>query len=64
LNGISVEIWGSILYNQENGSCCDGITPEGLNQNKGAEATLSYLQARLNLEELNQQKNLLRKMLK
>ncbi len=50
---------GLTLYNQENGSCCDGITPQGLNQNKGAEATLSYLQARLNLEELNQQKNLL-----
>ena len=47
---------GLTLYNQENGSCCDGITPEGLNQNKGAEATLSYLQARLNFEELKQQK--------
>jgi hypothetical protein len=52
------------LYNQENGSCCDGLTPQGLNQNKGAEATLSYLQARLNLEEFNQQENLLRAMQK
>jgi len=43
---------GLTLYDPENGSCCDGITPQGLNQNKGAEATLSYLQARLNLEEL------------
>jgi hypothetical protein len=43
---------GLTLYDTENGSCCDGITPQGLNQNKGAEATLSYLQARLNLEEL------------
>jgi hypothetical protein len=51
---------GLTLYSKENGSCCDGITPEGLNQNKGAEATLSYLQARLNLEELKQQNNLLR----
>ena len=51
---------GLTLYSQENGSCCDGITPEGLNQNKGAEATLSYLQARLNFEELKQQNNLLR----
>jgi hypothetical protein len=51
---------GLTLYNQENGSCCDGITPEGLNQNKGAEATLSYLQARLNFEELKQQNNLLK----
>ena len=45
---------GVTLYDQENGSCCDGITPKGLNLNKGAEATLSYLLARLNLEELKQ----------
>jgi hypothetical protein len=51
---------GLKLYSQENGSCCDGITSQGLNQNKGAEATLSYLQARLNFEELKQQDNLLR----
>ena len=51
---------GLTVYCPENGSCCDGITPEGLNQNKGAEATLSYLQARLNLEELKQQENLLK----
>jgi hypothetical protein len=43
---------GLTLYDPENGSCCDGITPQGLNQNKGAEATLSYLQARLKLEEV------------
>jgi hypothetical protein len=48
---------GLTLYSQENGSCCDGITPEGLNQNKGAEATLSYLQARLNFEELTNKIN-------
>ena len=51
---------GLTLYCQENGSCCDGITPQGLNLNKGAEATLAYLQARLNFEELNQHDNLLR----
>jgi uncharacterized protein YyaL (SSP411 family) len=43
---------GLMLYDPENGSCCDGITPQGLNLNKGAEATLAYLQARLNLEEV------------
>ncbi len=43
---------GVNLYDPENGSCCDGITPQGLNLNKGAEATISYLQARLNLEEI------------
>jgi hypothetical protein len=46
---------GLTLYNQGDGSCCDGITPQGLNLNKGAEATLSYLQSRLNFEELKQQ---------
>jgi len=45
---------GLMLYDPENGSCCDGITPQGLNLNKGAEANISYLQARLNLEELKQ----------
>ena len=43
---------GLSLYDPENGSCCDGITPYGLNLNKGAEATLAYLQARLTIEEL------------
>ncbi len=51
---------GLMVYDPENGSCCDGITPQGLNQNKGAEATLAYLQARLNLEELKQQDKLLK----
>jgi len=43
---------GVMLYDPKNGSCCDGITPHGLNLNKGAEATLAYLQARLNMEEV------------
>lgn len=43
---------GVILYDPKNGSCCDGITPHGLNLNKGAESTLAYLQARLNIEEV------------
>jgi hypothetical protein len=43
---------GLTLYDPEKGSCCDGITPHGLNLNKGAEATIAYLQARLNLEEV------------
>jgi hypothetical protein len=43
---------GLTLYDSENGSCCDGITPQGLNQNRGSESTLAYLQARLNLEEI------------
>ncbi len=39
------------LYDEESGGCFDGITPEGLNYNMGAEATLSYLLARLKLEQ-------------
>lgn len=41
------------LYDAEVGCCCDGITPQGLNQNKGAESNIAYLLARLTLEELN-----------
>jgi len=39
------------LYNEETGTCYDGITPEGLNQNQGAEATLSYYLAFLKMKE-------------
>ena len=38
------------VYNPKTGGCYDGITPEGLNLNQGAEATVSYLAARLDLE--------------
>ena len=40
------------VYNPQTGGCYDGITPEGLNLNQGAEATVSYLLARLNMETL------------
>jgi hypothetical protein len=33
------------LYNQESGGCHDGLTPDGLNANQGAEAVLSLLLA-------------------
>jgi hypothetical protein len=46
---------GVEVYDSKSGSCCDGITPEGLNMNKGAEANLTYLQARLSLEEIQRQ---------
>jgi hypothetical protein len=46
---------GLSLYDPKNGSCCDGITPQGLNLNKGAEATLAYLQARQTIEGLKTQ---------
>ncbi|MDI9578437.1 MAG: glycosyltransferase [Thermoproteota archaeon] len=44
---------GLMVYNSEDGSCYDGLTPMGLNLNKGAEATVTYLSARLELEKVN-----------
>jgi uncharacterized protein YyaL (SSP411 family) len=41
---------GLRVYNPNTGGCYDGITPEGLNLNQGAEATVTYLLARLDLE--------------
>jgi uncharacterized protein YyaL (SSP411 family) len=31
------------LADSEDGSCCDGLSPSGLNLNQGAESTLAYL---------------------
>jgi hypothetical protein len=41
---------GLWVYESDTGSCYDGITPEGLNLNQGAEATITYLLARLEFE--------------
>lgn len=41
---------GVPVYNSETGGCYDGITPEGLNMDQGAEATVAYLLARLDME--------------
>jgi hypothetical protein len=38
------------VYNSDMGGCYDGITPQGLNLNMGAEATVCHLSARLELE--------------
>jgi hypothetical protein len=38
-----------MVYNPKTGGCYDGITPKGVNLNQGAEATVSYLLARLEL---------------
>ncbi len=43
-----------MVYDPETGGCFDGITSQGLNMNKGAEATVAYLQARLSLEEVKE----------
>jgi hypothetical protein len=42
------------VYNPKTGGCHDGITPKGLNLNQGAEATVAYLLARLDLEPARQ----------
>jgi hypothetical protein len=44
---------GLMVYNPVTGGCYDGITPEGLNKNQGAEAGLSFLLARLEMEILS-----------
>jgi hypothetical protein len=42
-----------MVYNPSNGGCFDGITPDGLNRNQGAESGLSYFLARLEMEILS-----------
>ena len=37
------------LYDAETGGCCDGLTPEGVNRNQGAESTLAYVLSVLEL---------------
>jgi hypothetical protein len=43
---------GLSVYNPNTGGCYDGITLEGLNLNQGAEATVAYLLARLDMETI------------
>ncbi len=43
---------GLSVYNPNTGGCYDGITSKGLNLNQGAEATVTYLLARLDLETI------------
>jgi hypothetical protein len=39
------------LIDGETGGCCDGITPDGLNQNQGAESIVGYCIANLSIEK-------------
>ncbi len=39
-----------LVYDSDTGSCYDGITEKGLNFNRGAEATVCYLSARIELQ--------------
>ena len=43
---------GLPLYDPDDGSCSDGLTPNGINLNYGAESQLAYLFARLSYETL------------
>lgn len=40
------------LYDENTGGCFDGLTPEGVNLNQGAESAVSYLLARLDMEKI------------
>lgn len=40
-----------MVYDEVTGGCCDGVGQYSLNLNQGAESTISYLLARLRLEE-------------
>jgi len=42
------------IYDDITGGCFDGLNPKEINLNQGAESTISYLMARLYLEEANQ----------
>jgi len=41
-----------MVYNETTGGCYDGLSKDNLNLNQGAESTISYLIARLMLEEV------------
>jgi glycosyltransferase involved in cell wall biosynthesis len=40
---------GVAMYDPRTGACFDGLTPDGVNANRGAESTLAHLQAHLAL---------------
>jgi hypothetical protein len=44
---------GMCIYNPETGGCYDGLSPQEVNLNQGAESTVCYLLARLQLERIS-----------
>jgi hypothetical protein len=42
----------AMIYNPETGGCSDGLSQNSVNINQGAESSISYLLARLKMEEL------------
>jgi len=47
-------ILGKPLYCESTGGCFDGLTPDGVNRNQGAESTISYLLSYLSMVEAGQ----------
>jgi uncharacterized protein YyaL (SSP411 family) len=43
---------GAMMYNPDTGGCYDGLGTDCVNQNQGGESSISYLMARLRLEEI------------
>jgi hypothetical protein len=41
-----------VMYNPETGGCFDGLTVDSVNWNQGAESSISYLMARMKIDEL------------
>ena len=41
------------IYDFESGGCADGLTAEGINHNRGAESTICYLLATLDMIEMS-----------
>jgi len=46
-----------MIYNETTGGCYDGLSKDNINTNQGAESTISYLIARLMLEEIKNKGN-------
>ena len=47
-----------MMYDESNGGCYDGLSENSINLNQGAESTISYLIARLMLEETKRNKKI------
>jgi glycosyltransferase involved in cell wall biosynthesis len=49
---------GQPVYDSQTGGCCDGLHPDRVNENQGAESTLSFLMSQLEMKTA-QRKNLI-----
>ena len=50
---------GLALYDHSTGGCCDGLLMDRVNQNQGAESTLAFLLARLEMQQVGKLPKLL-----